>query len=79
LSVRVLVTGASGALGRVACRHLVRAGADVVAFSRDGARVPGTTALAGDVRDGDAVGSAASGSDGVLHLAWDSDVRHSEH
>ena len=77
--MRVLVTGANGALGRVACRHLVRAGADVVAFSRDGMRVPGTTALAGDVRDVGAIEVAVSNCDGVLHLAWDSDVRRSVH
>lgn len=68
--MRVLITGASGFLGRALVAAFRAAGHDTVAFSRHAA----SSALAGatfdgDVRDTTAVARAMDGCDGVCHSA----------
>jgi UDP-glucose 4-epimerase len=79
--VRVVVTGATGHLGRVAVARLARAGHDVVAVSRSGAvpvppfgepAAPGVQALAIDLGEETAVAALGAGverADALVHLA----------
>jgi len=68
--VRVLVTGGTGYLGRAIVRALSARGHDPVVFARHAseAGLPGT-AIDGDVRDRNALVSAARGSDAICHSA----------
>jgi nucleoside-diphosphate-sugar epimerase len=70
--VTVLVTGASGFLGRVVCSELQERGHDVAALCRrPGSEPSGTTAVAGDLTDPQALLSAFAHTrpDAVIHLA----------
>ncbi|MGO4187159.1 NAD-dependent epimerase/dehydratase family protein [Pseudarthrobacter sp. TAF60_1] len=67
--MRVLVTGASGLLGREVARLLVRQGHTVTTFQRRASGVDGATDFLGSVTDEDAVRGAVAGSEGVVHLA----------
>lgn len=67
--VRVLVTGASGMLGRAVASRLVRDGHAVRTFQRRPAGVPGTDEVLGSVTEADAVARAVSGCEAVVHLA----------
>lgn len=70
--MRVLVTGASGFLGSVACRELITAGHDVHALVRRPPSAPGgTTAVIADLTDAAALTTALADTapDAVLHLA----------
>jgi nucleoside-diphosphate-sugar epimerase len=70
--MRVLVTGASGFLGREACGQLRERGHDVSALvRRPGSEPEGTTAVAGDLADGAALTAAVAGAAPgcVVHLA----------
>jgi 2-alkyl-3-oxoalkanoate reductase len=60
--VRVLVTGASGLLGREVARLLVRQGHTVTTFQRRPAGVAGAADLSGSVTDDDAVRRAVAGA-----------------
>lgn len=70
---QVLVTGASGFIGRRLVDRLAAAGCRVTALVRDpGHREAwpgGVEPVAGDVRDAPAMRTAASGADTVFHLA----------
>ena len=79
--MRVLVTGASGFLGTVACARLLEDGHDVLALvRRPGSEPPRTTAVAGDLTDGAALGRvvAEAAPDAVLHLAAEIASQRSE-
>jgi nucleoside-diphosphate-sugar epimerase len=70
--MRILVTGASGFIGGVACAQALERGHEVTALvRRPGSEPRGTTAVAGDLRDAEAVRAAiaATKPDCVLHLA----------
>jgi UDP-glucose 4-epimerase len=75
--VRVLVTGAAGFIGSHLCRRLVAEGHEVVGFDdlSEGdaeanlADVPEVRVHPGDLRDPDAVASAAEGCSLILHHA----------
>ena len=71
--MRVLVTGASGLLGRTTAELLVARGDDVTVMQRRSAGVACREVL-GDVADRDAVTRAVRGQDAVLHLAAKVDV-----
>ena len=68
--MRVLLTGATGFLGRHIAGALVARGHDVVCFSRSAATagLPGR-AHNGDIRDRRAVEHAATGCDAIIHTA----------
>ena len=68
MTMRVLVTGASGMLGGAVARALAQRGDDVVLMQRrpSGLDLP---ELLVDLRDRDAVRSAVRDVDGVIHLA----------
>ncbi len=68
-AVRVLVTGASGLLGRAVAALLVGQGHDVTTFQRRPSGVDGAADVLGSVTDDDAVRRAAVGAQGVIHLA----------
>jgi len=70
--MKVLVTGASGFLGKAACARLLAEGHDVDALvRRPGSEPAGTTARPGDLGEAASVRSAVveSAPDAVLHLA----------
>ena len=70
--MRVLVTGASGFLGRAACARLLEEGHEVVALvRRPGSEPAGTRAVAGDLAEPVTLVSAVADAapDAVLHLA----------
>jgi farnesol dehydrogenase len=68
--MRVLVTGATGYLGRAIVAALGAAGHVPVAFSRSASRAGlDVEAIDGDVRDGMALERAAAGCDAICHSA----------
>jgi nucleoside-diphosphate-sugar epimerase len=66
--VKVFLTGGTSLIGRTVAQLLVDRGDDVTCFQR-GATTAGTAQIRGDVRDRDAVASAARGHDAIIHLA----------
>jgi nucleoside-diphosphate-sugar epimerase len=71
--VRVLVTGASGMLGRATATALLERGDEVTVLQRRPAGLPCAEVL-GDVADPSALRRAAHGQDAVVHLAAKVDV-----
>jgi nucleoside-diphosphate-sugar epimerase len=71
--VRVLVTGASGMLGRATALALLERGDDVTVLQRRPAGLDCREVL-GDVADADTIADAVRGQDTVLHLAAKVDV-----
>lgn len=65
----VLVTGASGFLGRAVAAELVAAGHEVRTLQRRPSGVDGVRDLTGSITDAGAVAEAVDGADGVVHLA----------
>ena len=70
---RVLVTGASGLLGRAAARLLTERGHEVTVSQRGSAGLGGGE-IRGDIADPDVAAAAVRGQDGVVHLAAKVDV-----
>lgn len=71
--MKVLVTGASGMLGRTTAEQLIARGVDVTVLQRRPAPLSCRQVL-GDIVDPRVVGRAASGQDAVVHLAAKVDV-----
>ena len=72
--MKVFMTGATGVVGRLTVPALVAAGHEVRAVSRrdaaaSGLRAAGAEPVTADLFDADAVASAVSGCDTVIHLA----------
>lgn len=67
--MRILVTGASGLLGRCVAAGLLSGGHEIVTFQRSRSQVPGVLDLQGSVTDAAAVHSAVRGIDAIVHLA----------
>ena len=65
----VLVTGASGFLGRAVATELVGAGHEVRTFQRRASGVDGATDILGSITERDQVARAIKGAEGVIHLA----------
>lgn len=74
---RVIITGGTGFIGRVLCRHLVGKGYEVIVLSRNPARVDavlgnGVKGWQWDARTADGWADAADGAYGIVNLAGDS-------
>ncbi|MGN6403908.1 NAD-dependent epimerase/dehydratase family protein, partial [Sinomonas sp.] len=67
--MRVLVTGASGLLGREVAEFLVGQGHNVTTFQRRPSGVDGAADFRGSVTDEGAIRAAVQGAEGVIHLA----------
>lgn len=67
--MRVLVTGASGFLGRATAAAVRDAGHEVRTFQRRPSGVSGVSDVLGTMTDGAAVARAVAGTDAVVHLA----------
>lgn len=67
--MKVLITGASGFLGRSVVAHALTAGHEVRTFQRHPAGVPGASDVLGSVTDAGDVDRAVRGMDAVVHLA----------
>jgi nucleoside-diphosphate-sugar epimerase len=67
--VIVLVTGASGFLGRAVAAHLVASGHEVRTLQRRPSGVDGSTDILGSITDRLSLTRAVDGADGVVHLA----------
>ncbi|ROP61138.1 nucleoside-diphosphate-sugar epimerase [Curtobacterium sp. ZW137] len=65
----MLVTGASGFLGRAVAAAVRDAGHEVRTFQRRPSGVPGVTDVLGTMTDADAVRAAVDGVEAVVHLA----------
>ena len=71
--MKILVTGASGMLGRITTQLLLARGNDVTVLQRRPSWLPCAEVL-GDVADARTVARAAAGQDAVVHLAAKVDV-----
>ena len=71
--MKVLVTGATGMLGRATARALLSRGDEVTVLQRGASGLP-CREVRGDIADPDAVGRAVRGQDAVVHLAAKVDV-----
>jgi len=68
--MKVLVTGVTGGVGKIAAKRLYEAGAKVIGFSRDTADVPGVSELReGDITNHAELKKAMADCDHILHLA----------
>lgn len=67
--MKVLVTGASGFLGRAVAARIARAGHEVTTVQRRPSGVPGVRDVGGSVTDAATVRAATDGQDAVVHLA----------
>ncbi|GGF03973.1 NAD-dependent epimerase/dehydratase family protein [Mycetocola zhadangensis] len=67
--MRVLVTGASGLLGRAVAAEIVAAGHEVTTFQRRASGVDGVTDVLGSVTETDAVARVTQDVDAIVHLA----------
>ncbi|WP_166984169.1 NAD-dependent epimerase/dehydratase family protein [Paramicrobacterium fandaimingii] len=65
----VVVTGASGLLGRTVATQLRDAGHDVRTLQRSPSGIEGVRDVRGSITDSDLVSAALAGVDGVVHLA----------
>lgn len=66
---RILVTGASGLLGRSVARRLADLGYQVTTFQRSPSGLDGVRDVRGSLSDADAVAQAVQGQDAILHMA----------
>jgi len=67
--MRVLITGATGFLGRAVARRIADAGHEVAALVREPDQSPAVEQIRGDITSLDAMIAAAAGRDAIVHCA----------
>lgn len=67
--MRILVTGASGFIGRAVCQALVARGDEVFALVRSGPAIPGAKTIYAALEDSESLGQVLNGVECVVHLA----------
>jgi uncharacterized protein YbjT (DUF2867 family) len=72
MTTSILVTGATGTLGRPVAQRLRDAGASVTALSRHPRETEGIRATAGDLSTGAGIEAAARGAEVIVHCAGSS-------
>jgi len=72
--MKVLITGASGFVGKHVARHLVHEDYEVVGFDLTPSSNDDYEVIEGDLRDADAVHAAVDGADAVCHIGAIGDV-----
>lgn len=72
--MRVLITGASGFVGKHVATHLVHEGHDVTGFDLTASTSKDYKVIEGDLRDGPSVHAAVEGMDTVVHIGAIGDV-----
>jgi uncharacterized protein YbjT (DUF2867 family) len=72
MTTSILVTGATGTLGRPVAQGLRDAGASVTALSRHPREPEGIRAAAGDLSTGEGIEAAARGAEVIVHAAGSS-------
>ena len=72
--MNILITGASGFVGRHVARHLLEEGHEVTGFDLVEAEGTEFPTITGDLRDADAVQAAVAGMDVVCHIGAIGDV-----
>jgi nucleoside-diphosphate-sugar epimerase len=75
----ILVTGATGFIGRRLVRRLLESRAELVCLVRDGEEIPGVRCLPVDLRTGRGLTAAPRSPELVYHLASDIDTGHRDH
>lgn len=66
---KILVTGASGLLGRSLAKHLAELGYEVTTFQRSASGLNSVRDVRGSLTDKEAVAQAVAGQDAIVHLA----------
>ncbi|MBS3178149.1 MULTISPECIES: NAD-dependent epimerase/dehydratase family protein [unclassified Pseudoclavibacter] len=77
--MRVLVTGASGMLGRAVATELRDGGHEVTTMQRGPSGIAGVTDALGSITDEAAVERAVAGAEGIVHLAAKVSLSGAEH
>ena len=81
--MQVFITGGTGLIGSAVMPELISGGHSVVALARSDASAAtaeslGATVVRGDLTDLDAIRTASSDADGVIHLAFGNDFSSPE-
>lgn len=70
--MRVVITGATGSIGRALVQTLIGRGDHVIAWTRDKSRAAGLLGPSVQLASGDEIDAAVDGADAIINLAGES-------